>query len=31
MGSFSVRIFAQPNLENVTGIDLVHTSFEEMI
>ena len=29
MGSFSVRIFAQPNLENVSGIGL-HTSFEEM-
>ena len=29
MGGFSVRIFAQPNFENVTGIGL-HTSFEEM-
>ena len=28
MGGFSVRIFAQPNFENVTGIGL-HTSFEE--
>ena len=27
--SFSVRIFAQPNFENVTGIGL-HTLFEEM-
>ena len=29
MGSFTVRIFAQPNFENVTGIGL-HTSFEEL-
>ena len=29
MGSFSVRTFAQPNFENVTGIGL-NTSFEEM-
>ena len=29
MESFSVRTFAQLNLENVTGIDL-QTSFEEM-
>ena len=29
MGNFTVRIFAQPNFENVTGIGL-HTSFEEL-
>ena len=29
MGSFSIRIFARLNFENVTGIGL-HTSFEEM-
>lgn len=29
MGNFIVRIFAQPNFENVTGIGL-HTSFEEL-
>ena len=29
MGGFSVRIFAQPNFENVIGIGL-HASFEEM-
>ena len=29
MAGFSVRIFAPPNFENVTGIGL-HASFEEM-
>ena len=29
MGSFTVRIFAQPNFENVIGIGL-HNSFEEL-